>query len=77
MKFIPPNTRVRIETLVGPTFEPDWSETGRTRKSRKTKGESVPAPDWSLVRFDSSGASLCIHNSRLMVCNEQPEVAPR
>jgi hypothetical protein len=77
MKIIPPNTRVRIESLVGPTFEPDWSETGRTRKPIKSKGEDVPGPDWSLVRFDSTSGSLCIHNNRLMVCNEQREVAPR
>lgn len=68
---IAPNTRVRIQSLTGPNFEAEWKETGRTYKPRASQREGVPSPEWSLVRFDDDGGRLCIHNSQLMVCNDQ------
>lgn len=67
---IPYNTRVRILSLVGATFERDWSETGITRKPIASKGQGVPSPDWCIVQFDSGGC-LCVHRDRLMICNDQ------
>lgn len=64
-----PGTRVRINTLTGPRFESDWSETGRVRKPRAEE-LPLPGPNWNIVRFDRDGAVLCVHDSMLMACNE-------
>ena len=67
---LPPKTRVRILSFVGSKFENDWSQTGIILKPRKS---SLPLPglDWYVVRWDDSGGALCVHRSRLMVCNDQ------
>lgn len=62
-------TKIRFMTLVGPTFEPDWSETGRI--CRMSKYDPLHDKGWHIVRFDRDGAQLCVHESRLMPVNAQ------
>ena len=62
-----PGTRVRILTLLGTTFERDWSETGRVCCVMSYM-KPLPA-GYQPVRYDSDAAVLLIHSSNLMVCN--------
>lgn len=65
-------TRVRIQTLIGPRFESDWSETGRVARWHKSYGTKDRLPEgYQPVRYDSDGAILMLHRSHLMVCNDQ------
>lgn len=71
--IIPAGTKVRIVTLVGATFERDWSETGTVlRWNTRVSGprENLPA-GYHTVRYDSDGATLLIHRNQLMVRNDQ------
>jgi len=62
-----PGTRVRILTLLGATFERDWSETGRVCR---VMSYMKPLPDgYQPVRYDSDRAVLLIHRSNLMPSN--------
>jgi hypothetical protein len=63
-----PKTRVHILSFVGSNFEPCWKEKGTVLKP--TARETPPNAEWHIVRFDN-GDTLCIHQSRLMVANEQ------
>lgn len=62
------NQRVRICTLTGENFAPEWKEKGAVVKPRR---ENLPMPgdDWYLVRFDAGG-KMCLHGSVLMADNE-------
>lgn len=61
-----PKTRIRIRTLTGPAFSPEWKETGTVMKPRAC---NLPMPDgYNLIRFDAGG-SLCVHDSSLMADN--------
>jgi hypothetical protein len=63
--------KVRIQTLVGPRFEPHWSETGRIARNHPSwKGREVPK-GYHTVRYDSDGGRLMIHESQLMLSNDQ------
>jgi hypothetical protein len=71
--LLSPKTRVRILSFVGPHFEPCWKEAGTVLKP--TIRTKPPTSEWSIVRFDSDGATLCVHRSRLMVANDQQVAA--
>jgi hypothetical protein len=59
---------LHILSFVGSNFDPCWKEKGTILKP--TARQRPPSAEWNIVRFDNGGA-LCIHQSRLMVANEQ------
>jgi hypothetical protein len=62
-----PKQRVRVEKLVGPRFESDWTEKATIMKPR---AENLPMPPgYFLVRFDD-GVRVLIPKERLMPDNE-------
>jgi hypothetical protein len=63
-----PKTRVQILTFVGSNFDPCWKEKGTILKP--TARQRPPSAEWNIVRCDNGG-TLCAHQSRLMVANEQ------
>jgi len=65
-----PGTKVRILTLVGQTFERDWSETGKVTRWTAAMGprDRLPA-GYHPVRYDGAGIMM-IHESNLMVAND-------
>ena len=63
-----PKQRVRSLRLIGPTFEPDWSELVTIERPTR-ECLPLPGPDWYIVRF-SDGGRLCAHASRLMPTND-------
>lgn len=73
MSQIAVKTKVRILAFVGPTFERDWSETGRIVKHDASwRGREHEIPEgYHTVRYDRDGAVLMIHRQRLMVANDQ------
>lgn len=57
------NQPVRTLSFTGATFDHDWSQTARIVR------QDGPASDWWIVKFDSDGAKLCVHASRIMPSN--------
>lgn len=66
----PTGTKVRILSFVGPTFERDWSETGRILRWTAKMGPRSSLPKgYHPVKFDVDGATLMVHADRLMAAN--------
>ena len=51
------DTPVRVLSYVGTAD--DWSQTACIIR------QDGPTPEWYVVKFDSDGAKLCVHASRL------------
>lgn len=66
MTTLKAGTRVRIEALIGPNFESDWSTKGRVvrhHRSWRGKEDQIPA-GYHTIKYDD-GACLMVHISSL------------
>jgi hypothetical protein len=59
------NQPVRTLSFTGHTFDHDWSQTARIVRHEAGFMDG----GWYVVKFDSDGAKLCVHASRLMPSN--------
>jgi hypothetical protein len=69
---LPTGTKVRIATMPLDGSGPDWSETGRVMRWRRSMGKPEQIPGYHPIRFDRDGATLMVHRRGLMVCNGAP-----